>query len=191
MRLGVLGGTFDPVHVGHLVAAAGARHALDLDLVLLVVANRPWQKEDVRPVTPAEDRFAMVAAAVGGTDGIAASRLELDRGGLSYTADTVAELHDQYPLAELFLIVGGDVAAALDSWVRREELHAAVTLAVVSRTGAQTPLPGPPWRAVAVEIPRLDVSSSDLRQRVLDGRPLDGLVPPAALHELRHRGLYA
>ncbi|MGH9164743.1 MAG: nicotinate-nucleotide adenylyltransferase [Acidimicrobiales bacterium] len=191
MRLGLLGGTFDPVHVGHLVAAAGARHALGLDRVLLVVANRPWQKEDRRPVTPAEDRFAMVAAAVEEADGLEACRLEIDRGGTSYTADTVAQLHVDDPHAELFLIVGADVAAELDTWVRREELYPALTLAVVSRASVPTPAPAPPWRSVIVETPRLEVSSSDLRRRVADGRPLDGLVPAAALRQLRRRGLYA
>src|SRR5271169_3842537 len=91
-RIGVLGGTFDPVHVGHLVAAMRAREALGLDRVLLVVANVPWQKAGTRPVTPAEDRFLMVQAAVAGVAGLEASRVEIDRGGPSYTVDTVREL---------------------------------------------------------------------------------------------------
>lgn len=191
MRLGVFGGTFDPIHVGHLVAAVNARHALALDQVLLVVANRPWQKEGLRPITPAEDRFAMVAAAVEDVEGVDASRLEIDAGGLSYTADTIAELARQHPEASLVLIVGADVAADLPTWVRQDELHAAVTLAVVRRAGVVVDEPGPPWRTVVVDIPAVDVSSSDLRARAADGRPLDGLMPPAALRQLRCRGLYA
>lgn len=191
MRLGVLGGTFDPFHVGHLVVAVNTRHALDLDEVHLVVAHRPWQKEYLRPVTPAEDRYAMVAAGVEMVDGLTASRIEIERGGVSYTADTISALADRHPGAELYLIVGADVAADLDTWVRRDELHDAVTLAVVGRAGVAVSVPGPPWRAIVVDTPSMDVSSSDLRARAADGRPLDGLVPAAALDQLRRRGLYA
>src|ERR1700694_3337769 len=99
-RIGVFGGTFDPIHVGHLVAAVNARHALDLDRVMLMVANQPWQKVGYRTVTSAEDRFAMVAAAVGDVPGLEAGRLEIDRGGESFTADTLAELACGYPGAE-------------------------------------------------------------------------------------------
>ena len=93
-RIGIFGGTFDPVHVGHLVAATWAREELGLDRVLLVVANVPWQKAGTRTVTPAEDRFRMVQAAVGGVAGVEASRIEIDRGGPSYTIDTVRELRE-------------------------------------------------------------------------------------------------
>ncbi|MGH9154671.1 MAG: nicotinate-nucleotide adenylyltransferase [Acidimicrobiales bacterium] len=191
VRLGLLGGTFDPVHVGHVVAAAEARHALALDTVLLVVANRPWQKEGTRPITPALDRLAMVEAAVDGVDGLEATAIEIERGGLSYTADTVAELAALHPGAELFLLVGADVAADLGTWTRQDELHRAVTIAVITRAGEPPPRPLPPWRTVVVDMPALEVSSRDLRARVAAGRPLDGLVPPGALDELRRRGLYA
>lgn len=189
-RLGILGGTFDPVHVGHLSAAVEVRAALALDRMLLVVANVPWQKVASRAVTPAEDRFAVVAAAASEVDGLEASRLEIDRGGPSYMADTAAELAALHPGAELHLVVGGDVAGELGTWVRGEELCAAVSLVVVSRPGAAAALPPPPWRSTAVTIPALDVSSSDLRARAAAGRPLDVLVPPAALREIRRRGLY-
>src|ERR1700676_3150049 len=92
VRVGIFGGTFDPVHVGHLVAAAWAREAFRLERVLLVVANEPWQKTGTRAVTPAEDRYRMVEAAVAGVAGVEACRMEIDRGGPSYTADTVREL---------------------------------------------------------------------------------------------------
>lgn len=191
MRLGVFGGTFDPVHVGHVVGAVEVRHALALDTVLLVVANRPWQKEGDRPITSAADRLAMVEAAVAGIEGVAASAVEIERGGPSYTADTVAALAARHPGAEVFLVVGADVAAALGTWVRRDELHTAVTVAVLGRAGAPSVVPAAPWRSVAVEMPALEVSSRDLRARAAAGRPLDGLVPAAALRELRRRGLYA
>ncbi|MEO7442946.1 MAG: nicotinic acid mononucleotide adenylyltransferase, partial [Acidimicrobiales bacterium] len=144
-----------------------------------------------RPITPAADRLAMVEAAVRGIDGLEASGLEIERGGLSYTADTVAELHARHRDVELFLIVGADVAADLGTWVRQDELHDAVTIAVVGRAGVTVRGPGPPWRSVAVEMAALDVSSRDLRSRAAAGRPLDGLVPVAVLEELRERGLYS
>ena len=134
-RLGILGGTFDPVHVGHLVAAVNARYELDLDLVLLVVANEPWQKVAARPVTAAADRLAMVEAAVEGVEGLEASGMEIERGGPSYTADTVAELQDSWPGAELNLIVGADAAVGLSSWERLEEVRSKVVLVVVNRPG--------------------------------------------------------
>jgi len=189
--LGVLGGTFDPIHVGHLVAAVNVRHALDLDLVLLVVANRPWQKEGTRPVTPAEDRLAVVRAAVGQVPGVEASDLEVVRSGISYTADTLAALQAAEPGAELVLVIGADVAATLDSWERLDEVRARCRLAVVNRPGAPPPRVPRGWRAEVVEIPALEVSSTDLRARVADGRPLDYLVPEAAVREIRRRGLYA
>jgi len=190
-RIGVLGGTFDPIHVGHLAAAAEVRSSLALDRVLLVVANVPWQKVGTRAVTPAEQRFAVVEAAAEGIDGVEASRLEIERGGPSYTADTVAELARRHPGAELYLVVGSDVVPDLATWERVDEVRAAVTIVVVTRPGTALRLPAPPWRAQAVTIPVLDISSSDLRARVAAGRPIDALVPAAAVREIRRRGLYA
>lgn len=191
LRIGVLGGTFDPVHIGHLAVAVEVRAALGLDRMLLMVANQPWQKTGTRPVTPAEDRLAVVEAAVAEVDGLEASRLEIDRGGPSYMADTAAELAGDHLGAELFLVVGTDVVGDLHTWERQADLSRLVTLAVVGRPGAAALLPPPPWRAVAVAVPALDVSSSDLRARAAAGRPLDVLVPPAALRQIRSRGLYA
>ncbi|MGH9225168.1 MAG: nicotinate-nucleotide adenylyltransferase [Acidimicrobiales bacterium] len=195
-RVGVFGGTFDPVHVAHLVVAANARHALRLDRVLLVVANQPWQKA-ARPVTPAEDRFAMVAAAVEGRDGLEASRLEIDRGGVSFTADTLEELATASGVAggggadrELFLVLGADVAAQLSTWERLDTVRRLATVAVVDRPGARDPQLGPEWRVERVEIPRLEISASDLRRRAADGRPLDWLVPDPVIAYIRRRGLY-
>jgi nicotinate-nucleotide adenylyltransferase len=189
-RLGVFGGTFDPVHVGHLVAAVNARHVLDLDRVLLVVANQPWQKQD-RVVTPAEQRLAMVEAAVAPTPGLEASRLEIDRGGASYTADTLEALAAEDPGRELFLVVGADVAAELGSWRRADVARRLATLVVVSRPGAPDTDPGPGWRVARVDIPLLDLSASDLRARVAAGLPLDHLVPAGAIDRIRSLGLYA
>ena len=190
-RIGVLGGTFDPIHVGHLAAAADVRAALRLDRVLLMVANVPWQKAGVRAVTPAEHRYAVVEAAAEGIDGVEASRLEIDRGGPSYTADTVAELARRHSGAALHLVIGSDVVPDLPTWERVDEVCRGVTLVVVSRPGVDLSLPPPPWRAQAVTIPALDISSSDLRARVEAGRPIDALVPAAGVRQIRRLGLYA
>jgi nicotinate-nucleotide adenylyltransferase len=190
-RIGVFGGTFDPVHVGHLVAAVNARHALDLDRVILMVANVPWQKVGLRTVSSAEDRLALVEAAVGDVPGLEAGRLEIDRGGESHTADTLADLHALHPDAELCLIVGWDVAGGLTTWDRWEVIQRLATLVVVNRPGTTRPSSLTGWRVEEVTIPALEISSTDLRARAVDGRPLDYLVPEAAVRCIRTRALYA
>lgn len=192
-RIGVFGGTFDPIHVGHLVAAVNAKDALGLDRVVLMVANVPWQKAGTRAVSDAEDRFALVQAAVGDVSGLEASRLEIDRGGESYTADTLSELQKIHPGCELFLVVGWDVASELATWDRQEDVQRLATLVIVNRPGAGRPrgLDGDGWRVAEVTVPNLEISSTDLRERAADGRPLDYLVPEAAVQFLRARGLYA
>lgn len=189
-RIGVFGGTFDPIHVGHLVTAVNVRHALSLDRVLLVVANHPWQKAG-SPVSPAPDRLAMVAAAVDGVPGLEASDIELRRGGASYTADTLAELAADDPGAALHLVVGSDAAGGLDTWERVEEVRTLASLVVVTRPGAEEVRPPPGWAHQVVEVPRLDVSSTDLRARANDGRPLDWLVTEAVIAVIRERRLYS
>ncbi len=192
-RIGIFGGTFDPIHIGHLVAAVNARAALGLDRVMLMVANVPWQKAGLRMVTGAGERFALVQAAVGDVPGLEAGRLELDRGGESYTADTLAELAATIAGAELFLIVGWDVAAELTTWDRIEEVQRLATLVVVNRPGAGRPsgLDVHGWRVADVTVPNLEISSTDLRARAREGRPLDYLMPQAAVTFVRARGLYA
>ncbi len=188
-RLGIFGGTFDPPHIGHLVAAVNVRHALALDRVLLTVAHRPWQKVGSRPLSPAADRLAMVRAAVAGVPGLEASDLELRRGGDSFTADTVGELLDEDPSRQLFVIVGQDAAAGMPTWQRVDEVRSRACIVLVERPGAEGTLPDG-WTAERVEVPRLEISSTDLRSRVRDGRPLDYLVPPAAITCLTERRLY-
>ena len=185
-----MGGTFDPVHIGHLVAAVCVRAALDLDRVLLVVANQPWQKVADRVVTPAEDRFRVVSDAVDGVRGIEASRLEIDRGGPSYTADTVSELGEKIG-GELFLVVGGDLVGQLDSWDRVQEVRASTTLVVVERGGVPAAPDPPGWDVIRVAMPAIDLSSSELRARFRDGRPVDFLIPAPAIERIRRLGLYA
>ncbi len=186
----MFGGTFDPVHVGHLVAAIGARDALHLDRVLLVVANHPWQKQD-RSVSPAEHRLEMVAAAVAGVDGLEPSALEIERGGESYTADTLQAVAAAEPTGDLFLVVGADVVAELPTWRRVADVARLATLVVVSRPGTPEIDPGPSWATEQVEIPGLDVSASDLRARAATGRSLDFLVPAPTIDVIRRLNLYA
>ncbi|MBV8559622.1 MAG: nicotinate (nicotinamide) nucleotide adenylyltransferase [Acidimicrobiia bacterium] len=191
LRIGVFGGTFDPVHNGHLAAAVNSRRALDLDRVLVVPARDPWQKQD-RALAPAEARLAMLEAAMDGVAGIEISRIELDRPGTTYTADTVEELHVRFGEgAELFLIVGADAASDLAAWDRPEVMRDLTTIVIVSRADIPQPdAPGEAWRVEHVRIPPLAISSTDLRERVANGDPLDGLMPAAAIRCLRERGLY-
>ena len=189
LRIGLFGGTFDPPHVGHLVTAVNVRHALNLDIVILMVANDPWQKSGARDVTTAEDRFDMVEAAVSVVDGVIAGRDEIDRGGPSYTADTLMALAEKHPGAELFTIVGDDAAAGLTSWTRVEQVAEYSQLVVVDRPGVAVELPKQ-FNWLRVESPRLEVSSTDLRSRFSDGRPLDYLVTEPVLRVIEERGLY-
>ena len=188
-RIGLFGGTFDPPHVGHLVTAVNVRHALDLDLVVMMVANVPWQKEGTRTITPATDRLAMVEAAVCDVLGLRPGREEIDLGGHSYTADTLRVLGEEYPSAELFTVIGDDAAAGLRTWTRWEEVVERSQLVVVDRPGEPVALDADlDW--IRVEVPRLEVSSTDLRARFTDGRPLDYLVTQPVLDLIRSRGLY-
>lgn len=188
-RIGVLGGTFDPPHVGHLVTAVNVRHLLGLDVVLMVVANEPWQKVGHRTITPAPQRLDMVLAAVDGVEGVEASDLEIRRGGPSYSVDTITQLGERHPEAELFLIVGADAAAELHTWRRPEELARRCRLVVVDRPGAETTLPEG-FDGRRVEVPRLEVSSTDLRARAVDGRPLRFLVPDGVISLVHELDLY-
>lgn len=189
LRIGVFGGTFDPPHVGHLVTAVNVWHALELDEVILMVANIPWQKAGSREITPAGDRLAMVRAAVRDVPGLVAGDNEIRAGGPSYTADTLAVLAAEHPGAELFTIVGDDAAAGIHTWARADEVLARSTMVVVDRPGAPVELDDAvDW--VHVEVPRLEVSSTDLRARCRDGRPLDYLIPEPVLEVIRERGLY-
>lgn len=188
-RIGLFGGTFDPPHVGHLVTAVNVGHALGLDVVILMVANRPWQKEGTRALTDAIDRLAMVEAAVADVPGLVAGRTEIDLGGPSFTADTLAELAARHPDAEFFTIMGDDAASGFLTWERHEEVSQRSSLVAVDRPGSKVSLPTEvKW--IRVEVPRLEVSSTDLRERVADGRPLTYLVTDPVLEVIDQRCLY-
>lgn len=188
-RVGVFGGTFDPVHVGHLSVALQAKHQLQLDRVLLVVSNVPWQKAASRKISDPEIRYEMVDRCVADYPGIEASRLEIDRGGDSVTADTLEGL--QRPDRELFLLIGSDLVDDLPSWRRWETLRSLCTLAVVYRPGgeAKWSLPAD-WPNVTVESPAIDLSSSELRNMVKKGAPIDFLVPSPAVDLILRKNLY-
>jgi nicotinate-nucleotide adenylyltransferase len=195
-RVGILGGTFDPPHAGHDAAARAIVDALDLDRLLLVVANDPWQKSPTRPITPAEDRFALTRALAAAIPGTEASRLEIDRGGPSYSIDTVEALLAEAaaagrPRPELSLVVGADLVPGLGTWERAGDLAGLVRLAVVSRP--TTPRPAVPagWDVVWVNGPQVDVSSSAVREALARGGRIDGMVPPDVIHCIARRGLYA
>ncbi len=188
-RIGVFGGTFDPPHIGHLVAAVDARQVLDLDVVLLVVANVPWQKVGARAVSPAADRLAMVHAAVADRPGLEVSDLEIRRGGPSYTADTLGDLRAAEPDAELFVILGRDAAAGFTTWERHDEVARLARLVVVDRPGPPVDL-DPAFAWTRVDIPELEISSTELRQRVADGRSIQYLTPEGVATCIGERGLY-
>ena len=188
-RIGVFGGTFDPPHIGHLVAAVDAQRELGLDVVLLVVANVPWQKVESREISPAEDRLALVRAAAEDTPFLQVSDIEIRRGGSSYTADTLAELRREEPDAELFVILGNDAAAGFATWERYEEVAEAATLVVVDRPGTPTPV-DPRFDWVRVDIPELEISSTELRTRVAAGRSIRYLTPPGVASAIADRSLY-
>jgi nicotinate-nucleotide adenylyltransferase len=176
------------VHVGHVVAAVDTRAALGLDRVLMVVAGDPWQKRG-EVVGSAADRLALAAAAVEDVDGVEASAIEIERGEPSVTYDTLTALAAAG--RELFLVLGADAARNMPTWRKLEETRELATLVIVERAGdahAEAPTPG--WRVERVTIPRLDIASRDLRARLAQGHPIDGLVPAAVVRAIAERGLY-
>jgi nicotinate-nucleotide adenylyltransferase len=192
-RIGIFGGTFDPPHVGHVAAARAVTERLGLDRLLLVVANDPWQKSGQRQVSPAADRYALTEALAEEIPGAEACRLEIDRGGPSYSVDTAQEILARAggnPV-ELFLVVGADLVPELGSWHRYQDLQRLVTLAVVSRPAGPAPELAPGWRAEWVDGPQVPVSSSEVRDLLAAGRPVDGMVPESVIRCIRRRNLYA
>lgn len=190
-RIGVFGGTFDPIHIGHLVAAREALHAFRLDRLIFVPAARPWQKE---AAADAEDRFMMVSFAVPYHSCFAVSRIELDRAGPTYTADTLEDFRERWPGAALFFIAGADAIAKLEEWVRFDALADLAEMIAVTRPGVelQSDLGGSPgWPLVhRLAIPGIDVSATAVRARARAGEPIDFLVLPEVARYIRARGLY-
>lgn len=177
--------------MGHLAIALEVGHALSLDRVLLVVAGDPWQKSAHRSITPAADRLVMVEAAVDGAAGVEVSDIEVRRGGPSYLADTLADLAAAGPGDELFMIVGSDAAQGLDTWKQPDDVRDRAITVVVDRGGRDEGRPPAGWPHLVVDVPALDVSSSDLRRRVAAGEPIRGLVPKMVADIIEARDLYA
>ncbi len=189
-RIGVYGGTFDPPHAGHLVAAVNVAHHLELDLVLFVVAGVPWQKVSTRFISAAEDRLAMVDLALADRPVLASSDVEVRHGGDAVTADTLEELRGIYPQAEFVLIVGSDAAAGMDTWRRADALRSLAHVAVVDRPGAAGGRPPQGFSYEVVACPLMDISSTDIRERAALGLPIDVLVPDAVREYIVSHGLY-
>ena len=197
MKLGVLGGTFDPIHLGHLAAAEAARAALSLDRVLFVPAGDPWLKAGAT-ISPGEHRLAMVRAAIAGVPAYEASTVEVDRPGPTYTEVTLAQLQETYgPDTGLHFIVGADTVRDLARWHAPAEVLARCTLVVMGRP-AQGELdlstldriaPGAAARAVAVDLD-MEVSATEIRRRAAAGESLAGLVPDAVERYIREHKLY-
>lgn len=184
----MLGGTFDPVHTAHIVAAGEVLTTLRLDRVLFVVAGDPWQKRGA-VVASAADRLDLVRLALAGIDGLEPSAVEIEAGGASVTADTLELL--AAPGRGLFLILGADAVTNMSTWRRLDDTRDLATVVVVERAGEHSVVPpGDGWQVEHVRIPRLDISSTDVRERIAAGRPIDGLVPPAVVRSIRARDLY-
>ncbi len=196
MRYGVFGGTFDPPHNGHLALAQAALEQLKLDRVLWVVTADPPHKQET-PLTPVQDRLDMVTAAINGQLQFDVSRVDIDRPGPHWAADTVALLKQAWPGDDLIYLMGSDSLRDLPTWGRPREILANATLGVLQRPGAsfdlarlEQDLPGLSKQVAFVSAPRLAVSSHDLRRRVAEGRPIDGQVPPGVAALIQARGLY-
>ncbi len=196
LRLGVMGGTFDPPHYGHLVLAENARVQLGLDRVLFVLAGRPPHKPN-RPVTPAHHRVAMVEAAIIRNPAFALSRVDLDRPGPHYTVETLALLRQEYSQVELFFLMGGDSLAEFHTWRDPAGILRQTRLVVMQRPGYEPDIgalervvPGGRERLVWLDAPCLDIAASDLRRRICQGLPVRYLVPPAVEAYIRQHRLY-
>jgi nicotinate-nucleotide adenylyltransferase len=195
--LGILGGTFNPPHIGHLVCALEARDQLGLDSVVLMPVSAPPHKEAADDPGP-EVRADLCRAAVAGEAGFEVSTLEIERGGPSYTVDTLRALHELREGDDLTFIVGGDMALSLPAWREPEAVLELARVAVAEREGLRrqeiadriAPLSGAGGRVVFFTMPRLDVSSSDVRARIAAGRPVRWLVPDAVVDEIERQGLY-
>ncbi|MCZ6538330.1 MAG: nicotinate-nucleotide adenylyltransferase [Chloroflexi bacterium] len=194
-KVGVLGGTFDPVHNGHIAIAEAVRSELDLDEVLFVVAADQWLRENP-PAAAASDRLAMVELAVDGRMGFEASDVDIVRTGATYTVDTLTDLREQFDEAiEMHLIVGADSATLMDRWNRAGTIVSLARVTVIGRPGMEfdegsLEKSHPASGAVYVEGPMIDVSATAIRDLVRAGKPLTGLVPDPVANYIEANGLY-
>jgi len=190
-RLGVMGGTFDPIHHGHLVAASEVGHILDLDEVIFVPTGQPWQKNG-RKVSPAEDRYLMTVIATAANPRFSVSRVDIDRPGETYTIDTLRDLRAQRgPDVELYFITGADALAKMISWRDTDELFSLAQFVGCTRPGHRLSVKHLPAERVSlIEIPALAISSTECRDRVRAGQPIWYLVPDGIVQYISKRRLY-
>lgn len=185
-----MGGTFDPIHHGHLVAASEVAGLFGLDEVVFVPTGEPWQKSD-RGVSPAEDRYLMTVIATASNPRFSVSRVDVDRGGPTYTIDTLGDLRRLHPDAEMFFITGADALAQIVSWRDTDKLFELAHFVGVTRPGYQLADTDLPDGAVSlVEVPALAISSTDCRARVQRGMPVWYLVPDGVVQYIEKRRLY-
>jgi nicotinate-nucleotide adenylyltransferase len=185
-----MGGTFDPIHHGHLVAASEVAGLFALDEVVFVPTGQPWQKSE-RGVSPTEDRYLMTVIATASNPRFSVSRVDVDRGGPTYTIDTLTDLHREHPDAELFFITGADALAQIVGWRETDKLFQLAHFVGVTRPGYQLANADLPQGAVSlVEVPALAISSTDCRDRVRRGMPVWYLVPDGVVQYIEKRGLY-
>jgi len=190
-RLGIFGGTFDPIHCGHVFLAQFIAEELALDEVLFIPAAAPPLKEDSVERAAAEDRWAMVELAIAGLDGFKGSRIELERPGKSYTFDTLQALRAQNPGSEFYLIIGADNVAQLHSWHKPEGILALCTIVVGTRVTEGVELDaGLVERIVTVDTPVVQLSSTEIRRRVVEGKSIRYMVPEGVEAYIREKGLY-
>ncbi|MFM6939261.1 MAG: nicotinate-nucleotide adenylyltransferase [Rhodoluna sp.] len=188
LRLGVMGGTFDPIHNGHLVAASEVAAALKLDEVIFVPTGEPWQKSEV---TSTSDRYLMTEIATAANPRFKVSTVDIDRPGPTYTVDTLRDLRKQHPDAELFFITGADAISSMSTWRDVTELWSLAKFVAVTRPGHTLDLPEAPEGTIQVlEIPALSISSTDIRNRVAAGMPIWYLVPDGIVQFIAKHGLY-
>ncbi|WP_033410791.1 nicotinate-nucleotide adenylyltransferase [Nonomuraea coxensis] len=190
-RVGVMGGTFDPIHHGHLVAASEVAHHFRLDEVVFVPTGRPYQKSE-REVSAAEDRYLMTVIATASNPRFSVSRVDVDRPGPTFTIDTLRDIANIYgPDVELFFITGADALGAILDWQQADELFELAHFVGCTRPGHTLHDPGlPEGRVTLLEIPALAISSSECRQRVAKGEPIWYLVPDGIVQYINKRGLY-
>jgi nicotinate-nucleotide adenylyltransferase len=189
-RIGVMGGTFDPVHHGHLVAASEVGSRFDLDEVIFVPTGQPWQKSE-RAVSPAEHRYLMTVIATASNPRFTVSRVDIDRPGPTFTTDTLRDLADERPGAELFFITGADALAKILSWKDAGELFELAYFIGVTRPGHRLDGTGlPADRVSLLEVPAMAISSTDCRERVREGLPVWYLVPDGVVQYINKHRLY-
>ena len=190
-RVGVMGGTFDPIHHGHLVAASEVAHFFALDEVVFVPTGQPWQKDD-REVSTSEDRYLMTVIATASNPRFSVSRTDIDRGSPTYTIDTLRDLRaERGDGVELFFITGADALSRMMSWQDAEELFELAHFVGVTRPGHRLTGDGLPEDKVSLmEVPALAISSTDCRQRVAAGEPIWYLVPDGIVQYIAKRRLY-